>query len=223
MSASRGPGARVGRIRTLVISGIPAAVALAASVLSVVLAATTPETSLFTVIVPAVCALGATIAGYYTGIDRRSRFRRQQVFISYALEDRAAAMRLAQAVQEAGYRPWVDVDQVSPGADVRKALEGAVRDSGALLAILPRGTRHPFIDVELAAAAERARGLSASEPPILPVLIDQERRSSVPEWAGNTSWLELDSPLWRDELAHYLARVFDRAERSSFFGRPRAV
>src|SRR5215208_5387231 len=59
-----------------------------------------------------------------------------QVFISYALPDRARIEALYQRLSDEGLKPWLDEKDIPPGADWELSVREAIRDSGFFLSCL---------------------------------------------------------------------------------------
>jgi hypothetical protein len=57
-----------------------------------------------------------------------------QVFVAYGKEDRAMAEHLSDALETAGFGPWMDVRKLLPGQNWRRAIENAIEDSDFFLA-----------------------------------------------------------------------------------------
>src|SRR5207302_11245998 len=60
--------------------------------------------------------------------------RSPQVFVSYAREDTAMAEQLCQALDGAGFGPWLDVRKLLPGQNWPRAIDSAIEDSDFFLA-----------------------------------------------------------------------------------------
>ncbi len=51
---------------------------------------------------------------------------RTRVFLAYAQEDRQSVKRLYQALQNAGFEPWMDAENLLPGQNWPRAIERAI-------------------------------------------------------------------------------------------------
>lgn len=77
----------------------------------------------------------------------------QHVFISYKHEDRIFASQLIQRIQAAGFRIWIDEDQLRAGENWREAINTAIRQSFALiLVITPEARLSEYVTYEWAFA-----------------------------------------------------------------------
>lgn len=81
-------------------------------------------------------------------VDRKRSF---DIFISYAMQDRALAEQLAAACQAAGLSS-VTANDIAPGANWDQVLWEALAESKALLAIVSRTAPTANMGVELGAA-----------------------------------------------------------------------
>jgi len=55
--------------------------------------------------------------------------RQAQVFIAYVTEDAVPAGRLYDALEDAGFSPWMDVRKLLPGQNWPRAIESAIESS----------------------------------------------------------------------------------------------
>jgi hypothetical protein len=77
----------------------------------------------------------------------------QHVFISYKHEDRIFTSQLIQRVQAAGFRIWIDEDQLRAGENWREAINTAIRQSFALVLIItPEARSSEYVTYEWAFA-----------------------------------------------------------------------
>ena len=83
------------------------------------------------------------------------------IFISYKLEDRELASRLADELKEQGHTIKIDTEALVVGSSWRDALMRALIESDALVALLtPRALQSQFVIAEIGAA--RALGTTES-------------------------------------------------------------
>lgn len=77
----------------------------------------------------------------------------QHVFISYKHEDRIFASQLIQRVQTAGFRVWIDEEQLRAGENWREAINSAIRQAFAVvLVITPESRSSEYVTYEWAFA-----------------------------------------------------------------------
>ena len=120
------------------------------------------------------------IDGYGTfraGAEGRYEFvpeARPNIFIAYVEEDLAHARRLRDALDDAGFAPWLDKDQLIAGQNWPRAIERAIDLSDAFIACLStrslakRGT----FQSELRYALDCANRMPLEESFLLPVRFD---------------------------------------------------
>src|SRR5262249_18913968 len=58
------------------------------------------------------------------------------VFLSYAREDATQTRRVYERLKVAGFSPWMDIEDLSPGEQWRPAIESAIRRASLFLACL---------------------------------------------------------------------------------------
>ncbi|MBK8029012.1 MAG: toll/interleukin-1 receptor domain-containing protein [Chloroflexi bacterium] len=63
------------------------------------------------------------------------------IFISHSSQDRDFALKLADALTDAGYRPWVDVEAIPDGSSWAREIEKAVTECGALIVVMSKPAR----------------------------------------------------------------------------------
>ena len=61
-----------------------------------------------------------------------------RLFISYALPDRAFALRLARSLEQLGHVAWVDAQEIPVGASIPRAVAAAVEQADYLIVVLSR-------------------------------------------------------------------------------------
>ncbi|MBE2269040.1 MAG: toll/interleukin-1 receptor domain-containing protein [Anaerolinea sp.] len=63
------------------------------------------------------------------------------IFISHSSTDREFALKLADGINAAGFRPWVDVEAIPDGSSWAREIEKAVTDCGALIVVMSKPAR----------------------------------------------------------------------------------
>lgn len=77
----------------------------------------------------------------------------QHVFVSYKHEEEAFAQMLIHQLQAAGFKMWIDTEQLRAGENWREAINYAIKDSFALvLVISPDAQRSEYVTYEWAFA-----------------------------------------------------------------------
>ncbi|GIU74453.1 MAG: hypothetical protein KatS3mg004_1540 [Bryobacteraceae bacterium] len=103
-----------------------------------------------------------------------------QVFIAYAAEDAAAAERIFDALEAAGFAPWMDRRRLLPGQDWRRAIEGAIETSDYFVACFSPISvkKRGHFQRELRQAMECAERAPVGDVFLIPVRLEECR---VPE------------------------------------------
>jgi hypothetical protein len=116
------------------------------------------------------------------------------IFISYAREDQAAARRLRDFLQEAGLDVWFVTRRLAAGDDWNNNTRRSIRNCSYFVALISSATTrrrlNAYFRFEWALAVDRARVFPASDPFIIPVVIDDtpEQPGAVPEWFLQLHW-----------------------------------
>lgn len=112
-------------------------------------------------------------------IRSKSDDRAYDVFLSYASENRAYAMQLKQALNEANVSVWIDADQINVGDPIVSTIEKGIGTSRfAILLISPEYMSKPYPKAELDVLLKRqieSRGGFA----VLPILIGHVTQSQL--------------------------------------------
>lgn len=97
-----------------------------------------------------------------------------RVFISYARDDAEWVRSFARALRAQQVNVWLDQDELQPGDSLSDAVESGLRNSDAIVAILPTsGARHPSTFFELGAALGMGKRL-------IPIVPSDLERSAIP-------------------------------------------
>jgi hypothetical protein len=100
--------------------------------------------------------------------------RRPQVFIAYVKEDQAAALELYDAMEAAGFRPWMDSRKLLPGQNWPRAIEAAIEDADFFLACFSRQAQNKRggFHAEIRYALDCARRVPLDRIFLVPVRLD---------------------------------------------------
>jgi hypothetical protein len=98
-----------------------------------------------------------------------------QVFVAYAKEDRVVAEQLYDALEAAGFSPWMDVRKLLPGQNWQLAIENAVEDSDFFLACFSTTSarKKGGFQAEIRLALDYARHIPLEEIFVVPVRLDE--------------------------------------------------
>lgn len=97
------------------------------------------------------------------------------VFISYAAEDRAAAVRLRDTLVEGGIDVWMDTQRLDAGAAYDRVIEDAIRECVLFVPIISRSTEardEGYFRREWRIADDRTHRLGNRRRFIVPITID---------------------------------------------------
>ena len=114
---------------------------------------------------------------FYPDAERVFRFEPRvepRVFLAYVLEDRAEALRLYDALEAAGFAPWMDVRKLLPGQNWPRAIEGAIEGADFFVACFSENSvrKKGGFQAEIRYALDCARQVPLDEIFMVPVRLD---------------------------------------------------
>jgi hypothetical protein len=117
---------------------------------------------------------------FYPDAEAGVRFEaaiRPQVFIAYVKEDRQAAECLYEAVERAGFSPWMDTRKLLPGQNWPRAIEAAIESSDFFVPCFSTRSvnKRGGFQAEIRYAMDCARRVPLEEIFVLPVRLDECR------------------------------------------------
>src|SRR5205085_5182160 len=97
--------------------------------------------------------------------------RLPQVFLAYVDEDRAAAERLYDTLEAAGFAPWMDKRKLLPGQNWPRAIESAIEASDFFVACFSQNSvaKKGGFQAEIRYALDCARQLPLDQIFLVPV------------------------------------------------------
>jgi hypothetical protein len=103
--------------------------------------------------------------------------RQTQVFIAYVTEDAAAAGTLCDALEDAGFSPWMDVRKLLPGQNWPRAIENAIETSDFFAACFSHNSvdKKGGFQAEVRYGLDCARRMPLDEIFLTPVRLDDCR------------------------------------------------
>jgi len=111
--------------------------------------------------------------------DPASGFRfepatRPQVFLAHGKEDQEIVSRLYDALEAAGFAPWMDIRRLLPGQNWPRALESAIETSDFFIACFSSNSvsRKGGFQAEIRYALDCARQLPLDQIFMVPVRLD---------------------------------------------------
>ncbi|HEY2363994.1 MAG TPA: TIR domain-containing protein [Candidatus Angelobacter sp.] len=128
------------------------------------------------------------------------RFR---IFLCHASEDKARVRQLYTQLQDDGFLPWLDAEDLLPGEDWDPAIRQAVRGSDVVLVCLSSHAvqKTGYVQKEIAQALDVAEEKPESTIYIIPVLLEQ---CSVPNRIKKWHWVDLSSSAGYEKLLRAL-------------------
>lgn len=127
--------------------------------------------------------------------------RRSQVFVSYAHADEEIAHQVAEALENAGLRVWIDVWELATGDSIAHRIETAVSSSDILLVLLsPRSVHSRWVEREL--NARLFQELRDRAITVIPALIED---CEIPPLLADRVFLDL-----RTDRVNALKRLVDQ-------------
>lgn len=136
------------------------------------------------------------------------------VFLSYSSSDADAAGRLAAGLRAAGIEVWLDSEGgLQTGDAWESKIRHQIKECLLFLPIISAGSEsrpEGFFRIEWDLAAERARGIAAGIPFILPVTIDGTREPGalVPDRFRVVQWTRVPGGALSPEQAQRFARIW---------------
>lgn len=97
-----------------------------------------------------------------------------QIFISYAREDQGRVEPIYRSLKQAGYKPWLDREELLPGQDWELEITQAIRQSKFFLACLSRQSlgKTGFVQKELKRALDVLDEQPEGQIYLLPVRLE---------------------------------------------------
>ena len=97
-----------------------------------------------------------------------------QVFLAYVHEDRQAVERLYEALELAGFSPWMDKGKLLPGQNWPRAIEGAIEASDFFIACFSENSvnKRGGFQAEIRYALDCARRMPLDQIFVVPVRLN---------------------------------------------------
>ena len=97
-----------------------------------------------------------------------------KVFIAHVKEDAEAASRIYDALENAGFRPWMELRKLLPGQNWPRAIENAIETSDFFLACFSENSVNKWggFQAEIRYALDCARRMPLDEIFIIPVRLN---------------------------------------------------
>lgn len=141
-----------------------------------------------------------------------------QIFISYAQEDSRQVKKLYWRLEEAGFRPWMDAEDLLPGQDWRRAIEDALSESNLVILCLSSRSADSrgFIRKEMNEAVDLWQNLSSRDGFFIPVRLEE---CEVPKRVRVYPQVDLFEEDGWEKLLQTISMRFDQTRSSRLRGR----
>ena len=116
-----------------------------------------------------------------------------RVFLSHSGDDKPAVLELGRRLREAGFEPWIDHWNLTPGEPWQEELESALRTCDVCLVFIGPGGFGPWQNKEMRAAINRRVELGKETMRVIPVLLpgaERGDRSRLPAFLQDATWVE---------------------------------
>ena len=121
---------------------------------------------------------------------------KKAVFISYASDDREAALRICESLRSAAIEVWFDQSELRGGDAWDASIRKQIKNCAIFLAIISKNTRarqEGYFRLEWKLAVDRSHLMSQERAFLLPVAIDdtQEDSDNLPDRFKEVQWVRL--------------------------------
>jgi hypothetical protein len=122
--------------------------------------------------------------------QKKFGFTGPQIFLSYAREDEERIREIYRRLSKAKLSPWLDLEDLLPGQEWKKAILSAIKDSKFVLIFLTEKSinKRGYIQKEIAAALDIAEEIPDGDVFIIPVRLEP---CSVPDRLAKWQWVDL--------------------------------
>lgn len=106
---------------------------------------------------------------------------KKAVFISYASDDREAALKICESLRNAGIEVWFDLSELRGGDAWDASIRKQIKNCALFLAIISKNTRarqEGYFRLEWKLAVDRSHLMSQERAFLLPVAIDDTPEDS---------------------------------------------
>jgi hypothetical protein len=121
------------------------------------------------------------------------------VFLSCAREDSNRVVPVSRALSSAGFRPWLDIQDLLPGQDWEMSIKQAIQRADVFLVFISEATvsRRGYVQKEIALATHHMLTRPANARFLIPVRLDAVE---PPVNLMRYEWVDLFSPDGMDKL-----------------------
>jgi TolB-like protein len=134
------------------------------------------------------------------------------VFLSYASEDAAAALRICTALRAAGIEVWFDQSELRGGDAWDAAIRQQIKTCALFVAVISRNTHardEGYFRLEWKIAVDRSHLMAMHKAFIVPVVIDDTRDNdhNVPDRFREVQWTRLPDGVTPQAFTERIARL----------------
>jgi tetratricopeptide (TPR) repeat protein len=129
------------------------------------------------------------------------------IFLSYAREDEQQVLNLYSAIQDAGFEPWMDQENILPGQDFELEIRQAIQTASLFIACLSEASvkKRGMVQKEYKLALDVLREFPEHAVYFIPIRFDN---CSVPSGMAKLQWVDLFEKDGLEKLlraiSHYL-------------------
>jgi TolB-like protein/Tfp pilus assembly protein PilF len=121
---------------------------------------------------------------------------KKAVFISYASDDREAALKICESLRSAGIEVWFDQSELRGGDAWDGSIRKQIKNCALFLAVISKNTRarqEGYFRLEWKLAVDRSHLMSQERAFLLPVAIDDTHEDSdnLPDRFKEVQWVRL--------------------------------
>ncbi len=126
-----------------------------------------------------------------------------RIFLCHAHEDKERVRDLYHQLKEAGYHPWLDEEDLLPGADWRFEIRRAIRSSKLFLACLSKESidKQGYVQKEIKIALDVLDEMPEGKIYLIPVRLEA---CTVSDRLGSRQWVDLFAPRGFEKLTRAL-------------------
>ena len=136
--------------------------------------------------------LGSGAATLYRPVRSPTASRGLRVFLCHASEDKDAVRSLYRQLQQSGFHPWLDQEDLLPGQDWNAEIIKAVRQTDIVLVCLStRSERRGYVQKEIVRALDVADEQPEGAIFLIPVRLED---CDVPDRLKRWQWVDLFAP-----------------------------
>ncbi len=141
------------------------------------------------------------------------------VFLSYAREDTAAALRIADALRSHGVEVWFDQSELRGGDAWDQKIRKQIKECALFMPVISGRTQERgegYFRLEWKLAVERTYLMAEGVPFLAPVVVDgtPENAALVPAEFLRVQWIRLPGSLPTPQFVEQVKRMVERPRRS---------